>query len=124
MSVPISVSEQKQFINSIHTQGHYIKAVNESVEIVGIQDVLPSEDDGSVGLISTFIRMDCLRQGVGSSLTQHTITLLKESHFTMIRAIIRKVNQGAIHFYKNMGFVHTNYSESSEKEQVILEFNL
>jgi L-amino acid N-acyltransferase YncA len=109
MDEPVSVDDQIGFIRGFPERGVYHAAVrNDSQEVLGIQDVQPISTEVNalrhVGEISTFVRLDSLRNGIGRSLSDATFQAAREKGFLKIRATIRADNPQAISFYKSQGF--------------------
>jgi ribosomal protein S18 acetylase RimI-like enzyme len=95
------VAEQVAFIRTLPPRAIYHAAVDEADDVLGIQDVLPADGAGE---ISTFVRLDAHRRGIGRALTEATLTEARARGFARIRASVRVDNLGAIAFYLGQGF--------------------
>ena len=109
MDEKLSVEDQIDFIRGFPKRGVYNVAVsNDSQKIVGIQDVQPISISESafqhVGEISTFVSIDSLRNGIGTSLSHATFKAVKELGFLKLIAMIRADNSQAVSFYRSQGF--------------------
>lgn len=104
-----SVQDQVDFIRAFPEHGVFNAAVcDESGEVLGIQDVQPiSMNTGAldhVGQISTFVRLDAHRKGIGRTLSQTTLEQAKRLRFRKLTAAIRADNPYALAFYQSQGF--------------------
>ncbi len=104
-----SMQDQVDFIRAFPERGVFNAAVCEqSGQVLGIQDVQPiSIDTGAldqVGQISTFVRLDAHRQGIGRALSQTTLEQAKRLGFGKLTAAIRADNPRALAFYQSQGF--------------------
>ena len=105
----VSVDDQIGFIREFPERGVYTAAVhNESQQVLGIQDVQPIAAELSalqhVGEISTFVRLDSYRNGIGRSLSHATFQAAREKGFLKLRATVRADNPRAVFFYRSQGF--------------------
>ena len=106
---PVSVDDQIRFIREFPQRGVYHAAIHgDGHQVLGIQDVQPISMEANalkhVGEISTFVRLDSHRSGIGRSLSHATFQAAREQGFLKIRATIRADNQQAVSFYMSQGF--------------------
>ena len=94
-------AEQVAFIRTLPQCAVYHAAVDESGEVLGIQDVLPGEGAGE---ISTFVRLDAHRRGIGRRLTPAALAAARARGFARVFATVRADNPGAVSFYESVGF--------------------
>ena len=104
MRQQLSLAEQQAFIDRFPTAGIFHVAEAIGGRLVAMQDVLPNDNDSTIGEISTFVCLDHLRQGIGSLLMNETIVVATRRGFCELRATIRQENTGAIQFYQQCGF--------------------
>ena len=109
MDTTFTVEDQIEFIRSFPARGVYhLAIVNDSLKVLGIQDVVPispgSQVFGHVGEISTFVALDAQGQGIGRCLSQATFQTARVLGFRKIIATIRADNPGALAFYRRQGF--------------------
>ena len=81
MRQQLSLAEQQAFIDRFPTAGVFHVAEAIGGRLVAMQDVLPNNNDSTVGEISTFVCLDHLRQGIGSFLMNETIVVATRRGF-------------------------------------------
>ena len=57
-----------------------------------------------VGVMGTFVSLECLKRGVGASLSQRTFQMATKKGFEKIFTYIRSDNVGSIAFHLRLGF--------------------
>lgn len=124
MDEPVTLESQREFIRGFPQRGIFLAAEDETNgRILGIQDVAPGPELEPVGEISTFVRLDALRCGVGRALTEATCLKARERGFLGISATIRADNAGALAFYESQGFARIGTPET-DAEEVLMEKHL
>jgi L-amino acid N-acyltransferase YncA len=106
---PFAVNDQVEFIRSFPGRGAYNVAVrSDDRRVLGIQDIQPASAKAGafahIGEISTFVRLDSQRLGVGSLLTRETLQDAERLGFRKISATVRADNPVAVCFYISQGF--------------------
>jgi L-amino acid N-acyltransferase YncA len=106
MSAPFSEDNQNEFIRSLPERAIYLAAIEHTTGVLaGIQDVLPVDSTREqIGEISTFVRLDFHRRGVGTRLCVETFSAAKKLGYRKLRATIREDNPLAVFFYVSRGF--------------------
>ena len=84
---------------------------------------MPSTVAQHVGEISTFVRLDSLRTGVGHALTEVTLAESTRLGYRTLRATVRADNAGALAFYENVGLVRRD-TAGVAAERVVMERRL
>jgi L-amino acid N-acyltransferase YncA len=76
--------------------------------VLGLQDVQPLSIEtpalDHVGVISTFIRLDAHRRGIGRTLADATFDAAARQGFEKLVATVRADHPVAIAFYESLGF--------------------
>ena len=109
MDERVSLRGQIAFIRGFPARGVFLVATcDESGEVLGIQDVMPLKAEEAafrhIGEISTFVRFEAQRSGVGRALTCATLAEANDKGLVKIVATIRADNPMAVAFYRSQGF--------------------
>jgi L-amino acid N-acyltransferase YncA len=109
MDEPVSPESQIAVIRDFPERGIFNVAVcRDTRRVLGIQDVVRFKAEGTafvpIGEISTFVRLESHRRGVGRDLSRATFADARERGFTKIMATIRADNPMAVSFYESQGF--------------------
>jgi ribosomal protein S18 acetylase RimI-like enzyme len=103
MTTELTVQQQQRFVETFPTGGNLLvaEAVG-SGQLLGMQDLQP-QTDGSSAAISTFVRLDHHRVGIGRRLMQRSLQFASGRFQTLI-AEVRCCNPTAIAFYQRFDF--------------------
>jgi len=108
LDTPFSVEEERSFIASLGPrEAMFMAEVNG--QIVGVQTIDGyAKYTGSmqhVGIMGTFVLRDHRRKGIGQTLVERTFSFAKRCGYEKILIYVRASNEGALRFYKGLGFV-------------------
>lgn len=103
MTTEWTVQQQQQFVETFPSGGSLLvaEAVG-SGQLLGMQDLQP-QADGKSAVISTFVRLDHHRLGIGRRLMQRSLQFASVRFQTLI-AEVRCCNPTAIAFYQRFDF--------------------
>ncbi len=107
---PFTVVEQRAFIERFPLRGIFHVAVSKpSGAVVGFQNVEPfatyTHAFDHVGVIGTYVDLDCRRQGIASRLFDHTFAAARGKGYEKLFAFVRADNPAALATYLRQGFV-------------------
>ncbi|GAB5442476.1 MAG: hypothetical protein Fues2KO_28250 [Fuerstiella sp.] len=103
MATEWTVQQQQQFVKTFPPGGSLLVAeAIGSGQLLGMQDLQP-QADGSSAAISTFVRLDHHRLGIGRRLMQRSLQFASGRFQTLI-AEVRCSNPTAIAFYQRFDF--------------------
>jgi len=107
LDTPFSVEEERSFIASLGPrEAMFLAEVNG--QIVGIQTIDGyAKYTGSmehVGIMGTFVLRDYRGKGIGRALAERTFSFARQCGYEKILIYVRASNEGALHFYKGLGF--------------------
>ncbi len=105
----------KQHLNDLHLELYMIEYDEKVVGIVelgkpDIDDVYKNDMDGIGELRSFYIMKDYHNLGIGSKVEAFACKRLKELGYKICCIWVKKQNHNAIKFYKNRGFIKTQYT--------------
>ncbi len=103
-----TLDEERAFIDAFPTRGVFHVAEGEGGDVVGFQTVEPfatyTHAFDHVGVIGTYVRLDCRREGVGRALFDATFAAARALGYEKLFTFIRKDNSGARAAYGARGF--------------------
>lgn len=132
LDTPFSVEAERDFIASYPERGVFHVAERRADgRIVGFQDVSPFATYTSafdhVGVIGTFVDLDCRGQGIGRRLSEVTFAAAVAKGYEKLFSYVRADNPAALAFYQAMGFRVVGTAERQAKiggryvDEVIIE---
>lgn len=106
---PFTVEAERNFITNFPARGVFHVAIQtDNQQIVGFQNVEPfanyTRAFDHVGMIGTFVDLNCRRQGVASKLFEMTFAAAKQQHYEKLFAFVRGDNPAALATYVRHGF--------------------
>ena len=112
LDAPFTLDQEQAFIQAFPDRGvfHVAEDVAQDGQrdTVGFQTVEPFADYthafDHVGVIGTFVRLECRRQGVGRALFAATFEVARASGYEKLFTFIREDNQAARAAYQAQGF--------------------
>ena len=109
LDTPFTLAEERAFIEAFPECGvFHVAERGAEGEIVGFQDVEPfatyTHAFDHVGVIGTFVRLDCRRQGVGRALFDATFDAARDLGYEKLFTFIRSDNDAALSAYGSQGF--------------------
>ncbi|MBT3270759.1 GNAT family N-acetyltransferase [Candidatus Poribacteria bacterium] len=109
LDAPFTLAEQRAFIEAFPKRGvFHVAERGDDGEVVGFQDVEPfasyTHAFDHVGVIGTFVRLDCLREGVGRALFASTFAAARDLGYEKLFTFIRADNLAARAAYASQGF--------------------
>lgn len=106
----VDVAGQKEWVAGqvADAKAIFHVAVDETGRVVGMQDLEPfSPFAGSfdhVGVMGTFVAMDCHRRGIGAQLFQAMFAAAKAKGYEKLFAYVRADNEAGLRAYRGQGF--------------------
>ena len=105
---PLSIEEERSFIASLGPrEAMFLAEVNG--QVVGVQTIDGyAKYTGSmqhVGIMGTFVLRDYRGKGIGRALAGRTFSFARRCGYEKILIYVRASNEGALRFYKGLGFV-------------------
>lgn len=116
IDTPLSGSEFAEwFITGKHCVSCVV-GIGKTGEVLGFQAVERFHDDLPEDLadIATFVSAEARGTGVGRALAEATLTAATDAGLESIRAVIRRQNDGAIRYYRSIGFDDEGDGRSEE----------
>ncbi len=106
---PFTVEAERDFIVNFPKRGVFHVAVRaDGGRVGGFQNVEPfanyTRAFDHVGVIGTFVDLDCRRMGVASKLFEATFTAARLKDFEKLFAFVRGDNPAALATYQKQGF--------------------
>jgi len=105
---PFTPQQERKYISSLSDREGIFVAELEG-QIIGFQSldkwVEYSDSFDHVGVMGTFIIPEWRKKGIGTQLARKTFKFARISKYEKIIIYIRSSNEGALKFYKNLGFV-------------------
>ena len=110
LDTPFTVAEERAFIEQFPPRGIFHVAVGQpSGALVGFQNVEPfatyTHAFDHVGVIGTYVDLDCRRQGIASRLFERTLAAARDKGYEKLFAFVRADNPAALSTYLRQGFV-------------------
>ena len=108
VSKPFTTEQERRYINNL-TDREGIFVAEKEGQIIGFQSLDKwaeySDSFDHVGVMGTFIIPEWRKKGIGTQLARETFKFARISKYEKIIIYIRSSNEGALKFYKNLGFV-------------------
>lgn len=105
---PFTPQQEQKYISSLSNREGIFVAEIEG-QIIGFQSLNKwaeySDSFDHVGVMGTFIIPEWRMKGIGVQLARETFKFARISKYEKIVIYIRLLNEGAIKFYKNLGFI-------------------
>lgn len=107
LDTPFSVEDERAFIERFPPRGIFHVALLDG-EVAGFQNVEPFATYTSafdhVGVIGTYVSLDCRRRGIGGRLFAATFAAARRQGFEKLFAFVRSDNPAALEVYRRHGF--------------------
>lgn len=131
LDTPFSVEEERSFIASLSTRkAMFLAELNG--QIVGVQTIDAYAKYTSsmqhVGIMGTFVLRDYRGKGIGHALVERTFSFARECGYEKILIYVRASNEGALRFYKGLGFEEIGKASKQVKidgeydDEIFLEY--
>ena len=109
LDTPFTVEAERNYISNFPERGVFLVAVRQSDrKLVGFQSMEPFADYthafDHVGVLSTYVDLDCRRQGIAKRLFGATFQAASQKGFEKIFTFVRADNQAALRAYLQQGF--------------------
>lgn len=109
LDTPFSVEAERRFIESFPARGVFLVAVRQPDDrVVGFQNVEPfasyTHAFEHVGVIGTYVDLDCRREGIGRQLFSAMATAAARAGYRKLFTYIRVDNPVALAAYQQQGF--------------------
>ena len=94
-------------------------------EFVGLALCLVDGEDGAVGdLISMWVAPEARKSGVGRMLIDAIVAWAAGHGMKMLRLMVTSVNDGAMEFYRRLGFERTGRTEPYPNDPAVVEYEM
>ena len=103
MTGEITLASQQAYLETALPHGMFFVALDPAGNLVGVQNIDQTEDEGR-GEIATFVDLDQRGTGIGHALAKMTLPDARTRGLREVTASIRSSNEGAIDFYRSVGF--------------------
>jgi L-amino acid N-acyltransferase YncA len=106
---PVTIEQQRRFIRDFPPRGIFLVAVDGATrQVVGFQDISPFADFthafDHVGVIGTYVDLDCLRQGIARQLFSASFDAARRKGYEKIFTYVRADNDAGLQTYLRQGF--------------------
>jgi L-amino acid N-acyltransferase YncA len=106
---PLSPEAERRFISSFPPRGiFHVAQSRQSCQVVGFQTLEPfaayTHAFDHVGVIATYVDLDCRRQGVGKRLFAATFNVARQRGYEKVFTYVRGDNPAALMAYLKHGF--------------------
>ena len=129
---PFTVEEERRYISSLPERAIFLVAERATEgRLVGFQSMEPfatwTQAFGHVGVIGTYVALDCRRQGIADRLFQGTFEAARAKGYEKLFTYIRADNAAALAAYSRQGFRVVGTAERQAKvagryvDEVIVE---
>ncbi len=109
LDTPFTVEAEREFIRGFPRRGVFHLAEDSREQrVVGLQTLEPfatyTRAFDHVGVIATFVRLDCRGRGVGTRLAEATFETARCKGYEKLFTFVRADNPEALRFYGKLGF--------------------
>jgi L-amino acid N-acyltransferase YncA len=106
---PFTAETEREYLLKFPSRGVFLVAVREAdSQVVGFQSMEPFADYthafDHVGVLGTYVDLECRRQGVATALFQATFAAAMRKGYEKIFTFVRADNPAALHTYLRQGF--------------------
>lgn len=125
---PLTLEFEREYLRTFPARGVFLVAVNqEDDRVVGFQSMEPfasyTHAFDHVGVLGTYVDLDCRRQGIARQLFRATFTTAVQKGYEKILTFVRADNPAALETYVSQGFrtVGTAYRQARVGGQYVDE---
>jgi L-amino acid N-acyltransferase YncA len=109
LDTPVTIEQEREFIRAFPSRGIFLVAIDATSDrLVGFQDVSPFADFthafDHVGVIGTYVDLDCRRQGIASRLFTATFQAARRKGYGKFFTYVRADNHAGLQTYLRQGF--------------------
>jgi L-amino acid N-acyltransferase YncA len=109
LDTPFTADAEREFIRAFPARGVFLVAVRTSDRlVVGFQNLEPfagyTHAFDHVGVIGTYVDLDCRRQGIATALFHATFAAASRKGYEKIFTFVRADNEAALSTYQRQGF--------------------
>lgn len=116
---PLTPEFEREYLQTFPARGVFLVAINqENDRVVGFQSMEPfasyTHAFDHVGVLGTYVDLDCRRQGIARQLFQATFATAVQKGYEKILTFVRADNPAALETYVSQGFraVGTAYRQA------------
>ena len=109
LDTPFTVEDEEEFIRNFPRRGAFhVAEDSHDHRAVGFQNLEPyasyTHAFDHVGVIATYVDLDCRRRGVGGRLSEVTFESARGKGYDKLFTFVRADNPAALQFYLKLGF--------------------